>query len=141
MADATVAPIDVRPLVGSLTINRPVGGAMSIGDAAYVAADGDLEQTDAAALATAMGIGVVVSTPRTGVADAIAGDRCDIVTKGPVTGFSGLTPGDLMFASVNAGKIADAAPAATNFIWVIGIALDETTIIVNPFTYDVVAVS
>jgi hypothetical protein len=81
MASVTVTPIDVRPLNGNVTINAVVGGAMSIGDAAYIAADGDWERADADAAATAMVAGICVSTPRTGVTDAVAGDRCDFVPR------------------------------------------------------------
>jgi hypothetical protein len=122
MASVTVTPIDVRPLNGNVTINAVVGGAMSIGDAAYIAADGDWERADADAAATAMVAGICVSTPRTGVTDAVAGDRCDFVILGPMTGFSGLTPGSQLFASTTPGEIDDTAPAGSSadFKWIIG---------------------
>lgn len=138
MADQTVTPIDVRPLGGSLKLNAPVGGPVSLGDVCYIAADGDWERADADVAATARIRGVCVSTPRSGVADAEAGDRCDFVTVGPVTGFSGLTPGNEYFASTNPGKVESAAPggASADFKFILGTALTAVSIFVFPYTDD-----
>lgn len=141
MADVTVTKLDVRPLNGSITINGVAGGALAYGDAAYCAADGDFEKADADAAASAQVRGIVVSTPRTGVVDAVAGDRVDITVYGPVTGFSGLTPGALVFASVTAGAVADAAPAGASgdYKWIVGWAISAETIFVDPYTDDFAA--
>ena len=141
MADVSVTKLDVRPLNGSITINKVAGGALAYGDAAYFATDGDLEKADADAAASAVVRGIITSTPRTGVTDAVAGDRVDITVYGPVTGFSGLTPGAWVYASTTAGAVADAAPAGASgdYKWFIGWAVDATTIFVNPWTDDFAA--
>jgi hypothetical protein len=55
-----------------------------------------------------------------------------------MTGFSSLTPGSQVFASVTPGEIEDTAPAGSSadFKWIIGTALTATDILVNPYTDD-----
>jgi hypothetical protein len=140
MADVTVTAADVRPLPGAKTRRFALGGAVNPGQAVYIAADGDIEGADADVAAQSRVVGILVSLAHGGLTGA-AGDVGDVVVHGPVAGFSGLTPGGLVFASVNAGAIADAAPAAASgdFVWVIGHVEKATTVFVNPFTYSVTA--
>lgn len=141
MADVTVTSKDVRPLPGPTPFSLNTGGAVTVGYAVYVAADGDAEHADADAALSSYAVGICVSAPN-GKLAAAAGERIDIAGPGcRVTGFSGLTPGKLMYASVTAGRIADAAPAGASgdFVFVIGIAISATTILVMPFTYDIAA--
>lgn len=140
MADVTVTPADVRPLPGSVVRRFDAGGAIALGDAVYVAADGDVEKADAGAILTAAVIGICVGTEHSPTA-AAAGEAVDIQLSGPLAGFSSLTPGERLFASAVAGKIADAAPAATNFIFVVGTVISAAVIHIRPYTYDVVVVS
>lgn len=139
MADVTVTPADVRPLPGSVVRRFNAGGAVALGDAVYVAADGDVEAADADAVATAQVIGICVGTENSPTA-AIATEAVDIQLSGPLAGFSSLTPGDKLYASVTAGKIADAIPAAAgDFIFVVGMAISAAVIHIRPYTYDVAA--
>ena len=140
MADITVTAADVRPLPGAIIQRFTAGAALSVGDAVYIASDGDVEKADADVAASAQAIGIVVSAPD-GATSASAGDAVDVVVYGPVTGFSGMTPGNLVYASVTAGKVADAAPAATSgdYKWIIGRAVSAVTIFVAPFTDDFAA--
>lgn len=136
MADVSFTAADIRLLPGGQPFRKAAGAAVPVGHAVYVAADGDVEQSDADASLTSMAVGIVVAAPN-GVTTSAAGDMLDIAGPGcRVTGFTGLTPGTLMYASVNAGRIADASPAGSSgdFRWIIGIALDATTILVFPFT-------
>ena len=137
MADVTIVPADIKPLNSALISNFDTGEAVDLGEAVFVAAaDGDMELADAGAAASAQAIGICVSCPR-GALVSVAGERIDVITYGSLGGFSGLTPGQLLYASVNAGKIADAVPAATNYKWIIGRALTATEVFVNPFTDDI----
>jgi hypothetical protein len=136
MADVTIVPADIKPLNSALISNWNAGEAIDLGESVFIAAaDGDLELGDATAAASAQLVGVCVSCPR-GALVSVAGERIDVVTYGAVGGFSGLTPGQLLYASINAGKIADAVPAATNYKWILGRALTATEVFVNPFTDD-----
>ena len=140
MADITVTPADVRPLPGAVVQRFKAGATLNVGDAVYIAGDGDVEQANADVAASAQAIGIVVSAPD-GATSASAGDTVDVVVHGPVTGFSGMTPGSLVYASVTAGKVADAAPAAGSgdYKWIVGRAISSVTIFVAPFTDDLAA--
>ena len=108
MADIalTAANISVMPQ----TVTRPMtaGGAGNIGDAVYIAADEDVEQTDASVAGTAYAFGVVVAI-QNGKTTFVAGDAVTVAVSGPVEGFSGMTANDVLYTSDNAGKIADAS--------------------------------
>lgn len=136
MADVTFTAADVRPLPGGNIVPMDAGGAITVGHAVYIAADDDAEGADADASLSSMAIGICVSAPN-GKTAAVLGDRIDVALAGTrVTGFTGLTPGTLMYASVTTGRISDTRPAGASgdFAWIIGIAWNATTILVNPFT-------
>lgn len=140
MADVTVTAADVRPLPGAVVRRFGAGGALNAGDAVYVAADGDVEAADADAAASARIIGLVVAGPD-GKTAYVAGDRVDVVVFGPVAGFSSLAEENLLFASINAGALADTAPAGASgdYVWVAGWPVSPVIAFINPFTYDVAA--
>lgn len=145
MADLTVVPKRVRPLLGAITRPYNAGGVVNVGDPVYIAADGDIEQADNVALASAKAIGVVVSIGAYGALVAAAGDRCDVTVFGPV-GFGGttLTPGAPVYTSATAGKIESAAAGTGAFLWYIGygeVISGETVIFINPWTHDIAAQS
>ncbi len=131
MADITVTAADVRPLPGAVIEAYDAGGALSVGDAVYMAADGDVEEADASAAGTAYAIGIVVSITNaaTGATTAAAGDKVDVCTAGRVTGFSGMTPGDVLYMSDTAGALADAAGTTSHKV---ARARSAVTIFVNP---------
>ena len=140
MADVTVTATDVRPMPGAKIERFTAGGSLTVGNAVYIASDGDVEQADADAAASAQAVGIVVSAPNGGTT-ASAGDAVDVVVGGGVAGFSGLTPGQLLYASTTAGAIADAAPAAASgdYKWIVGRAKSATVVLVGPFTDDFAA--
>ena len=141
MADVTVTAANVRPLDGAIIRRFDAGGALDVGDAVYIASDGDVEAADADAAASAQVVGVVVAIAGKDLTTAAAGDAVDVVMFGPVTGFSSLTPGALHYASTTAGAIEAAAPAgaSSDFLWIVGKAENATTIFINPFTPDTAA--
>ena len=111
MADITVTAADVRPLPGARTRDFDAGGSGNVGDYVYIASDGDVEQTDASAAGTTYGVGVVVAIggSSSGRTAFVAGDRVTVVYDGPVTGFSGMTPHDVLYTSNTAATLGDAA--------------------------------
>jgi len=140
MADVTVTVADVRPLPGAVVRRYDAGGTITPGSAVYVASDGDVEDADADGEASARAIGIAVAGPDGAVSYA-AGDRVDVVTHGPVCGYSDLTPGGIMYTSTTAGAIATAAATANDdYIWVLGYAEAADTIYVTPWTYDIAAI-
>lgn len=109
MADITVTAKNVRALPGATIERFSAGGAGNVGDEVYLASDGDVEQADGSAAGTAFGIGIAVAVGGTDKTAFVAGDTLDVVTWGPVSGFSGMTPGDVLYTSDTAAKLADAA--------------------------------
>lgn len=140
MADIAFTAAQIRPLVGSITKPYQAGGAGGVGDVVYVAADGDVEICVADGAATARPLGIVTAVGTLGNLTFAAGDMVDVTLWGPVAGWTGATPGDLAFVSAVDGNIADAAPAATNYIWVVGLVIAADIININIWTYDVVVV-
>jgi hypothetical protein len=140
MADVTVTAADVRPLPGAVVMRFNAGGTLTPGQAVYVASDGDVEAADADAAASAIVLGIVVAGPN-GKVSFSAGERVDVVVLGPVTGFSGMTPGGHAFVSTDAGDIGNAAPAGSSgdYVYVVGLITAADTILVRPFTYSVAA--
>jgi hypothetical protein len=111
MTDITVTAADVRPLPDAIIEEYDAGGSGSVGDLVYMATDGDVEESDASAAGTTYAIGVVVAVGGGigGRTTFVAGDRLAVVVWGRVTGFSGMTPGDMLYVSNTAATLGDAA--------------------------------
>ena len=133
---------DIRALTPVAQIRRyNAGGAITVGNAVYVASDGDIEQADGDVVTSAQAIGIVVAIGSAGATVAAAGDRCDVCVFGPVTGYSGLTPGLPVYVSVTAGSMDQTLSATTgDFNVIIGYAESATTIFVQRLTGVPVAV-
>jgi len=136
MANVTVTAKNVRALNGSGDGGQVpgvfpynAGGAGDVGDSVYLAADGDVEVTDASSAGTAASIGIVVSVGTFGALTFAAGDRVAVCRHGKVAGFSGATPGSLAYASDDAGELADAAGSTSR---VVGRFDSATVLFVNP---------
>lgn len=130
-----VTALDVRPGVGALIKDFDAGGAGDIGDYVYIAADGDVEVTDANVALTSAGKGVVVAVgdESGGVTAFVAGDRVSVITFGPVHGFSSLTPGAIQYISETAGEVTETAPSgALTWTQAGGYAQDASTLFVMP---------
>lgn len=141
MAAITIVPADVGALRESFVRSFPCGEVVDVGEAVYLASDGTIMLADADAADTAQAIGIVVAVGGYGARTSVVGDMCDVVLHGVCTGFSGLTPGAQIFASVTAGAMDETVPAGASgdYVWVIGKALSAGIIFVDPFTYDVAA--
>ena len=132
MADVTVTAGDVRPLPGYLSQRFDAGGTIYTGQSVYIAADGNVEQSDCdAGSLEAQSIGIMVAD-NTGATIATSGDRVDVVMFGPVTGYSSMTPGALVFASTTAGALVQGTPSAGSHVVPVGMAINANTIFINP---------
>lgn len=135
MADITVTPANVRPLEGAVIRRHTAGAAFTFGEAVYIHSGGTVKEADAnASLLTALAIGIVIapSPGNPGASSVATGDVCDVVTEGPVTGFSGMTPGTQVWLSNTAGAVADAVSATHSCV--MGFAESATVLFVRPFT-------
>ena len=128
MADIALTSKKVRRHPQTKIRDMNAGGSGNVGDYVYIAADGHAEQTAAGAAGTTFGFGIVISVSESKVAFE-AGDRLAVAYEGPVSGFSGLTPNDILYTSDNAGKLAN-APGTNNHK--VGRALSADTILLVP---------
>lgn len=128
MADITTVVANASPLPGSVGRDVDAGGSGNLLDTVYVAADDDFEQADGSTADPAKARGVVTSIAG-GKTTFAAGDRIHVTFFGPVAGFSGMTPGDTLYQSDTAGKLADAAGTNSHKV---AFALTATEIFVNP---------
>ena len=114
MADITVTSAQVKALQDNGALVRPytAGGAITIGYAVYIAADGDVEHADGSAVGTAGAIGIAVES-YDGETSVAAGDPVSVCVFGPVSGFSSATPGGKAWVSDTAGRVASSAGDAT----------------------------
>lgn len=118
MADIAFTAAEIRPLVpnGAVLRQHTAGGTITIGHLVYVAADGDVEQADANAGTPAeQAIGIAVES-YDGETTITAGNPVTVCVYGPVSGFSGATPGDVLYVSNTVGRIADEAGAFSRII-------------------------
>lgn len=125
---------DIRPLPPVAQMRRfNAGGALTVGQAVYLASDGDVEAADADGQATAQAVGIVVAVGAAGATTAAAGDRVDVCVFGPVTGYSSLTPGGVAYVSPTAGSMDQTASATSgDYNFIIGYAESATTVFVSP---------
>ena len=111
--EVTVTVADVRPLQGAIVRRGTATEALAFGDAVYVdSATGNIpnfSKADASALdALLVSAGIVVAgNPANPGATSIAvGDPVDVVTHGPVTGYSSMTPGANIWLSDTVGRLS-----------------------------------
>jgi hypothetical protein len=140
MADiALSAAVNVKPLVQSIIKPVIAGEIVDVGEIVYLKSDGKYWLADADALITSQARGIVVGIGAYGAVTSVADQQIDVCFYGPVNGWTALTPGANLYASVTAGAIANAVPSTGDFIWVIGYAYSAEAIFVSPWTYDITA--
>jgi len=127
VADITVTKNNIRPLDFAVVERVQVSAATENGETLALQATGKARKTSGASDGL---IGIQVSTDNRS-ADAAADEWVGACVFGKVTGFSGLTPGQLYYLSANAGNIADTGTIAVGYAW------DDTTIFVQPALADV----
>ncbi|MEQ8673292.1 MAG: hypothetical protein RIC84_08755 [Aggregatilineales bacterium] len=128
MTALTVTAADVRPLIGSVVKEGVAGGAVNVGNWVYPDSSGTWQAADSDDAATAEGRALVVATA-SGETSAVSGDGIEVCLFGPVSGFSGLTPGALGYTSPTAGAVEDAAGTV---VWVAGWCYAATVFFVQP---------
>jgi hypothetical protein len=133
--DATKIRIDANR-GRSLVQDFDLGGAVTIGNIVYIAADDDVEVTDANAAATSMAIGMLVALAGSDPSDTVgaSGDRGTVCLLGLVSCSGwGLTPGAIYYVSETAGAITATKPSgAGTWSWAIGYAIDANTLFIQP---------
>jgi hypothetical protein len=118
--DASIAT-EAESIQNSYTADE----ALLIRDALYVSAADNVSKADASADATAKAIGFAVAA----AADTFP---VEVQSAGVMTGFSGLTPGGLVYLSTTAGLVSSTKPSgAGNNITAMGIAKSATEIQIN----------
>jgi hypothetical protein len=112
-----------------------LGGTVNIGDAVYVASDGDIEQADANGAASVRAAGILVALASSDPSDTAgaSGDRGTVLLEGLCYGFSGMTPGALQYISATAGALTETAPTGSGtWTFAVGRALSATILLVSP---------
>lgn len=131
MADIAFTAAQIKPLTfnGAVLRNFTAGGTITVGHLVYVAADGHVEEADANAGTPAeQAIGIAVES-YDGETTITAGNPVTVCVFGPVSGYSGMTPGDILWVSDTVGRIAD---AAATFDRIIGRAESAGVVFVDP---------
>lgn len=139
--EVTVTAADVRPLRGAIITRAIAGEALAFGDAVYVSSySGDLPVVSkilGGAVATCNPLGVVVAPSVALAGSSVAsGEACDVVVHGPVTGYSGMTSGNTIWASDTAGRLSTVVGTKSG---VVGVALSPATVLVRPGLFTVSA--
>lgn len=103
MADVTVTKTAVSALSGPTYRPGAAGGTLTAGDVVYIDGSNGVKRADASAADTAKVAGLLIAPQ-----DAASGDDgLDLAAPGClIGGFSGLTPGDLLYLSDTAGKLS-----------------------------------
>lgn len=134
--EVTVTVADVRPLSGAIVRRGTATEALAFGDAVYVdSATGNIpnfSKADASAvdaLLVCAGIVVAGNPANPGATSIAAGDPVDVVTHGPVTGFSSMTPGNTIWLSDTVGRLSTVAGTKSCMI---GWAETAANVYVNP---------
>lgn len=96
LARDTVAE-HIKPLEGSLTRRYTAGATIAAGEIVALMADGFVDPADTAAFTGSVVVGICLQA-------AVAGQRVDVVTFGPVVCMTGGTVGALVYASDTAGE-------------------------------------
>lgn len=111
MPDLTIGAGGLRPLIGSTVVPMIAGGTLALNDAVKIATTGKVIETTGASDKCA---GLVVSTDGKD-SSAATDETVGVLTFGRVAGFSGLTPGKLVYLSATAGALADSGTVAVGY--------------------------
>lgn len=112
----------IKPLEGSITRRFTAGATISAGEIVSMSADGYIDPTDCANFPGATVLGIAVQA-------AVAGQRVDVVTFGPIICLTGATPGGLIYATDTAGEPGEAVGTKDVLV---GIAESATILFVRP---------
>ena len=131
MSAITLTAANIRALTenGAVIRRHIAGGTIAVGDLVALASDGFVDKADAnGSQALTMAIGIAVQSYDGETAITIT-NPVSVCVFGPVSGFSGMTPGANHYVSDTAGKVDD---AAGTFDRIVGYAETATLLFVNP---------
>jgi len=131
MADITVVTTDIRPLVSYVSRRLDTGGTVAVGEAVYIDSNGAVIVADADTQAYTHARGIVIACPD-GALTIGSGNPVDVCVFGPVTGFTGMTQGAVVYVSSTDGNMTHTIPATPDYDHAIGYAESDVTIFVNP---------
>lgn len=130
--EITVTAAQVRALTENGAVLLPpllAGGTITIGDLVYMGSGGTVIAADANASADATkAIGVAVES-FDGETTVASGNPVTVCCFGPVSGYSGMTPGANIWVSDTVGRLSS---AAGTFDRIVGFALSATIAFINP---------
>lgn len=132
--EITVTAADVRPLRSATVVRAIAGEALTFGAAVYVSSySGDLpvvSLTAGGAVATANPLGIVVAPSVALSGSSVAsGEACDVVTFGPVAGYSGMTSGTTVWVHNTGGVLSSAVGTKSG---IVGFSLTPAVVFVRP---------
>lgn len=131
--DSTGNGISVRDIIEQLLLTSggnsflvPCSGTLVYGDVVYLNGSGQMEAARADDISTARAIGVA------GEVDS-AGFSCNVISFGPVSAYTGLSPGAKYFLSptVAAGITSTIPTTPGHVVQFIGFAIDSNTLFVD----------
>lgn len=125
----TAAQVSALPANGAVLHTFTAGGTITIGNLVYIDGSGYAQHADgnvSIAVATAVGIAVESYDGQTSVA---SGDPVAVALFGPVSGYSGMTPGSYVYVSDTVGRLSSVAGTAT---FIVGYALTAGIVFLIP---------
>jgi len=131
MADISLTSVNIAALQpnGAVVRGYTAGSELTVGYLVFIGTDGYIDHADGDVdAATARAIGVVVES-FDGETTVDSGNRASVCVFGPVSGFSGMTPGANLYVSDTVGRIADAAGTYSR---IIGYAESAGVLFVHP---------
>lgn len=131
MSAVSLTAANIRALTdnGAVIRRHIAGGTITVGQLVALASDGFIDPADAngsQALSMAIGIAVQSYDGETSIASS---DPVSVCVFGPVSGFSGMTPGANHYVSDTAGAVDT---AAGTYDRIVGYAETATLLFVNP---------
>lgn len=130
--EVTVTTTDVRPLNGAIVRRAVASAAIALGDVVYISSySGNLPvvaKTNGGAVATCNPFGIAVAGAMANTSIA-TGEALDVVVLGPVTGYSGMTSGNTIWASDTVGRLSTVVGTKSG---VVGVAETPETVFVRP---------
>ncbi len=134
MSSITISEANIRPILPLAQCRRKdCGGTVTAGEIVYIDSNGAVQPVDADAASTSRVYGIAIADNDGGTSFS-SGEAIDVCVFGPVTGFTSLSPGSLLYNSPTAGAMDESAPGSGDYLWVVGIIENSTTVFVNPFT-------
>ena len=112
----------IKPLEGAVIRRYTAGATIAAGEIVSLMADGYVDPANTSDFTAACVVGIALKA-------AVAGQRIDVVTHGPVVCLIDATPGSLIYASDTAGEPSESVGTKDVLV---GIAESATVLFVRP---------